>query len=93
MLYHYFIHFSAQKSSIVLEKWQSLRVIYYAYNNYMTMELNKRLVAFTSFFSTVSGLRLSSGSLYLGKVSSVVNSPPSSLVKSGYVGCIDQVFS
>lgn len=78
-------------SNIELEKWQSLRIVYYAYNNYVTMELNKRLVSFTTFFSTLSGLRLSSGSLYIGKTSPIVVSPPATLVKSGFKGCIDQV--
>ena len=78
-------------SNVELEKWQSLRIVYYAYNNYVTMELNKRLVSFTTFFSTISGLRLSSGSLYIGKTSPTVVSPPTSLVRSGFKGCIDQV--
>ncbi|XP_003390606.1 PREDICTED: multiple epidermal growth factor-like domains protein 9 [Amphimedon queenslandica] len=82
---------SSQMSNIELEKWQSLRIVYYAYNHYVTMELNKRLVSFTTFFSTLSGLRLSSGSLYIGKTSPIVVSSPASLVKSGFKGCIDQI--
>ncbi|XP_019858033.1 PREDICTED: uncharacterized protein LOC109586294 [Amphimedon queenslandica] len=85
------VSLSTQMHSMELEKWQNLRIIYHSINNIVTMELNKRLVSFTTFTSTLSGLRLSSGSLYIGRTSPNVSSPPTSLVKSGFKGCIDQI--
>ena len=77
--------------SVELEKWHNLRIVYHAINNLVIMELNKHLVSFTTFSSTLSGLRLSSGSLYIGRTSPNVSDPPTLLVKSGFKGCIDQV--
>lgn len=74
-----------------LNQWHSLRVTYYSYNNYVALELNGNLVGFTTFKSVLSGLRLSSGSLYIGKTSSSITKPPATLINHGFIGCIDQV--
>ncbi len=41
--------------------------------------------------SRVNGVRLSSGSLYVGNVPDTLNQKPNALVESGFVGCLDKV--
>ena len=41
--------------------------------------------------SRVNGVRLSSGSLYVGNVPDSLNMKPNALVESGFVGCLDKV--
>lgn len=42
----------------------------------------------------MSGLRLSSGSFYIGNIPpSIVTNPPGTVITQGFVGCFDQVRS
>ena len=62
-------------------------MLYYAYDL-----LACELQAITPDSSSrVPGIRLSSGSLYIGRLSSSFTGQPDDAVVDGYIGCIDQV--
>lgn len=81
------------RDDTVVEKsvWHNLRVTYHSHNNFVALEVDNKLVDFAVYQSEFSGLRLSNGSLYIGKVSSAVSKLPYGLIARGFEGCIDQV--
>jgi hypothetical protein len=85
--------------AVKLNDWHIARVTYYSSINYAALELDGKIVSFgllekihsTSLHQSTYGLRLSSGSLYIGKLPSIIAMPPDLLTKQGFVGCLEKV--